>query len=60
MKVSEKCVGCGQCAAYCPYDAIIVFGRAATETPYLNTGTKCAECCICVDYCPVLAISEDG
>ncbi|MDP2766704.1 MAG: 4Fe-4S binding protein [Candidatus Methanoperedens sp.] len=53
MKVNTHCVGCGQCAAYCPYDAIIVFGRAGMNE-------KCAEYCICVDYCTVLAISGDG
>lgn len=52
MKVGEKCVGCGQCAAYCPYDAITVFGRASMTN-------KCVECAICVKYCPISAISED-
>jgi NAD-dependent dihydropyrimidine dehydrogenase PreA subunit len=51
MKVDIKCVGCGQCAAYCPNDAIIVFGRASMNE-------KCVECGICLDYCPVFAISE--
>ena len=52
MIVSQNCVGCGQCAAYCPYDAIVVFGRA-----FMNE--KCVECGICVDYCPTCAISEE-
>lgn len=52
MKVDENCVGCGQCAAFCPYDAITVFGRAEMDE-------KCVECRICVDYCPVCAISRD-
>ncbi len=52
MNVSEKCVGCCQCAVYCPHDAITVFGRAAMNE-------KCVECGICVEYCPVSAISED-
>ena len=52
MNVSKECVGCGQCAAYCPYNAIIVFGHAAMNE-------KCVACGICVGYCPVCAISED-
>ncbi len=50
MKVNQKCVGCGQCAAYCPYDAIVVFGRA-------EMGEKCIDCGRCARYCPVCAIS---
>ncbi|MBU4139695.1 MAG: 4Fe-4S binding protein [Euryarchaeota archaeon] len=52
MIIDQQCVGCGQCAAYCPYDAIDVFGRASMNE-------KCVECGICVDYCPVCAISEE-
>lgn len=52
MKVSNSCVGCGQCAAYCPYDAIIVFGRAGMNE-------KCVECGTCIKYCPVCAIMEE-
>lgn len=52
MKVDEKCVGCGQCAAYCPYDAITVFGRASITE-------KCVECTTCLKYCPVYAILEE-
>ncbi len=52
MKISEVCVGCGQCAAYCPFDAIIVFGKAAINE-------KCRECAKCVEYCPVNAISGE-
>lgn len=53
MKVGNACVGCGQCAGYCPFDAIIVFGRAAMND-------KCVECGKCVIYCPLSAISEEG
>jgi len=52
MKVDINCVGCGQCAAFCPYEAIVVFARASMNE-------KCVECGICVDYCPVCAISEE-
>ncbi|MCZ7397242.1 MAG: 4Fe-4S binding protein [Candidatus Methanoperedens sp.] len=53
MKVDNNCVGCGQCAVFCPQDAIVVFGRASINE-------KCIECGICVAYCPVIAISENG
>ncbi|MDW7726548.1 MAG: 4Fe-4S binding protein [Candidatus Methanoperedens sp.] len=52
MKVNQNCVGCGQCAAYCPYNAIIVFGRASINS-------NCVECGTCIDYCPLGAISGD-
>lgn len=51
MKVSQKCVGCGQCAVYCPCDAIVIFGHA-------RMNEKCVECGTCIDYCPLCAISE--
>jgi ferredoxin len=51
MKVSKDCVGCGQYAAYCPFDAIIVFGNASMNE-------NCTECGKCVKYCPVSAILE--
>lgn len=52
MKVNQNCVGCGQCAAYCPYNAIIVFGHASMNS-------TCVECGTCIDYCPLGAISGD-
>ncbi len=52
MKINRHCVGCGQCAVYCPYEAIAVFGRASMNE-------KCVDCGICMDYCPICAISEE-
>ncbi|MCX9013581.1 MAG: 4Fe-4S binding protein [Candidatus Methanoperedens sp.] len=52
MKVNQNCVGCAQCAAYCPHNAITVFGRASINR-------NCVECKTCVDYCPLGAISGD-
>ncbi len=52
MKIGQNCVGCGQCAAYCPSDAIKVFGRA-------RISENCIECGICIDYCPMCSISEN-
>jgi MinD superfamily P-loop ATPase len=49
MKVNENCVGCGQCATFCKFDAIVVRGRA-------NMSERCIECGVCAAYCPVNAI----
>jgi ferredoxin len=49
MKIARECVGCGQCAAYCPFDAIDIFGRAVKNK-------NCIGCEQCIDYCPVGAI----
>ena len=51
LQVNEsKCVGCGLCAAFCPEEALIVWGLCRIVTD------ACTECFICVDYCPVDAL----
>lgn len=52
LKVSKKCVGCAQCIAYCPYDAIEVCGHATMND-------RCVECGVCVEYCPICAIIKN-
>ena len=52
MKITEACVGCGQCKAFCPADAIKTCGASAI-------GPDCNECGICKGYCPVGAIVEE-
>ncbi len=49
MKVNEKCVGCGQCIAFCKYEAIEVRGKAIFNS-------ACIACKACIPYCPVKAI----
>ncbi|WP_406656676.1 4Fe-4S binding protein [Methanolobus sp. ZRKC2] len=49
MKINDHCVGCGQCAAFCKFDAIVVKGRASMND-------SCTECGICAAYCPLKAI----
>ncbi len=51
MKVNEKCVGCGQCTAFCKMGAISVKGKARITD-------ACTECGICMPYCPMKAIEE--
>ncbi|MDK2892626.1 4Fe-4S binding protein [Methanohalophilus sp.] len=53
MKVTEKCVGCGQCTAVCKQNAIVMAGGRAHITD------ACTNCKICMLYCPMKAI-EDG
>ncbi len=47
---SEKCTGCGQCAANCPVKAITM----KNERPYWTF--SCESCMRCMGYCPTQAI----
>lgn len=49
MRVNENCVGCGQCTAFCNFDAIEVRGKATMTS-------ACVDCGTCIAYCPVKAI----
>lgn len=50
--VSDKCVGCGKCAAQCPLGAItLTDGRPVWSRP------NCALCLGCLHVCPVNAIA---
>jgi len=51
LQVNEgKCVGCGLCVAFCPTEALIVWGVCRVDRD------NCTDCYICVDYCPVDAL----
>jgi electron transfer flavoprotein alpha subunit len=50
----EKCTGCGNCAAACPFNAIEI----ANDKPRINE--KCTLCGACVDACPFGAITIEA
>jgi Fe-S-cluster-containing hydrogenase component 2 len=54
MNINDSCIGCGQCLAYCPVEAITLEYRKAKVIP-----DRCVECGTCVraDPCPVDAMS---
>ncbi len=51
--VTERCIGCGTCAKYCPEAAIrIVDKKAVIDYDY------CKGCLICATVCPLKAIEK--
>ena len=57
---AERCTGCGNCAADCPYKAITMHPRD-DDTPFREIAqidpAMCVSCGICVGSCDTLAIS---
>ena len=51
FKVSDACIGCGQCEKLCPRGNIKVQNGKAV------IGTDCVQCLGCLQYCPKSAIS---
>ena len=51
FRVSDACIGCGQCVRLCPRGNIRLEGGRAV------IGTNCAQCLGCLQYCPTGAIS---
>ena len=51
FRVSDACIGCGQCVKLCPR------GNIRLENGRAVIGTNCAQCLGCLQFCPTSAIS---
>ena len=49
---AKKCIGCGECAAHCPADAIELVRKKA-----IKDSEKCIGCGECIAVCPEEAVS---
>jgi formate hydrogenlyase subunit 6/NADH:ubiquinone oxidoreductase subunit I len=63
----EKCLGCGQCLLFCPFNAITLTRGTKHTSKTAGSGDfaqidfeECVECsnCLCFADCPTDAISQ--
>ena len=54
---SERCTGCGLCAAHCPNHAIEMRGCGKRLRPYWTF--RCESCMRCMGYCPTRAVEAN-
>ncbi len=55
---TDKCIGCGRCAAMCRFNAINFNGvtNDVVQKTYTVDTVSCEGCKVCVEFCPVNAI----
>lgn len=54
-KITDKCIGCGACAAQCPVGCI----SQGKDGKYVIDQSKCIGCGTCAGICPVGAPEEE-
>ena len=58
LEVSDKCIGCGACAADCPVGVLAMSdGRPVASA---DRAARCMDCRHCLAVCPVGALSLNG
>jgi len=56
--VTDKCIGCGLCAKFCPEGCIEIKEFQGKKKAVINYD-YCKGCLICMNQCPVKAIKKE-